>query len=143
MQAVFETLFDLVYLITVITLGICMIRGNRGRRQYLLYGVMAVTLGCGDAFHLVPPLSWGIWRSIPFVILGALIVVLFYRRAREDKLFWLLWLAVVVSFGCYIPVVLFADTVPAVGMLMIPKTCAYVWAVVIGYRAMKQERADA
>ena len=31
-----------------------MIRGNRGRRQYLLYGVMAVTLGCGDAFHLVP-----------------------------------------------------------------------------------------
>ena len=221
MQAVFETLFDLVYLITVITLGICMIRGNRGRRQYLLYGVMAVTLGCGDAFHLVPravalcttgladytaalgigklvtsvtmtlfyvllyyvwraryqvagkngltasvwvlalvrialcllpqnawtsaapPLSWGIWRNIPFVILGALIVVLFYRRAREDKLFCLLWLAVVVSFGCYIPVVLFADTVPAVGMLMIPKTCAYVWAVVIGYRAMKQERADA
>ena len=54
MQAVFETLFDIVYLITVITLGICMIRGNRGRRQYLLYGVMAVTLGCGDAFHLVP-----------------------------------------------------------------------------------------
>lgn len=221
MQAVFETLFDIVYLITVITLGICMIRGNRGRRQYLLYGVMAVTLGCGDAFHLVPrtvalcttgladytaalgigklvtsvtmtlfyvllyyvwraryqvagkngltasvwvlalvrialcllpqnawtsaapPLSWGIWRNIPFVILGALIVVLFYRRAREDKLFCLLWLAVVVSFGCYIPVVLFADTVPAVGMLMIPKTCAYVWAVVIGYRAMKQERADA
>ena len=216
MQAVFETLFDLVYLITVITLGICMIRGNRGRRQYLLYGVMAVTLGCGDAFHLVPrtvalcttgladytaalgigklvtsvtmtlfyvllyyvwraryqvagkngltasvwvlalvrialcllpqnawtsaapPLSWGIWRNIPFVILGALIVVLFYRRAREDKLFCLLWLAVVVSFGCYIPVVLFADTVPAVGMLMIPKTCAYVWAVVIGYRAMKE-----
>ena len=69
--------------------------------------------------------------------------MLFYRRAREDKLFCLLWLAVVVSFGCYIPVVLFADTVPAVGMLMIPKTCAYVWAVVIGYRAMKQERTDA
>lgn len=221
MQAVFETLFDIVYLITVIALGIGMIRGNRGRRQYLLYGVMAVTLGCGDAFHLVPrtvalcttgladytaalgigklvtsvtmtlfyvllyyvwraryqvagkngltasvwvlalvrialcllpqnawtsaapPLSWGIWRNIPFVILGALIVVLYYRSARQDRAFRLLWLAVVVSFGCYIPVVLFADTVPPVGMLMIPKTCAYVWAVVIGYRAMKQERADA
>ena len=93
--------------------------------------------------HLVPPLSWGIWRNIPFVILGALIVVLYYRSARQDRAFRLLWLAVVVSFGCYIPVVLFADTVPPVGMLMIPKTCAYVWAVVIGYRAMKQERADA
>lgn len=54
MQAIFETLFDIVYLVTVITLGILMIRGSKGRRQYLLYGVMAVTLGCGDAFHLIP-----------------------------------------------------------------------------------------
>ena len=54
MQAIFETLFDIVYLVTVITLGILMIRNSRGEKQYLLYGVMAVTLGCGDAFHLVP-----------------------------------------------------------------------------------------
>ena len=54
MQAIFETPFDIVYLVTVITLGIRMIRNSRGERQYLLYGVMAVTLGCGDAFHLVP-----------------------------------------------------------------------------------------
>ena len=218
MQAIFETLFDIVYLISVITLGILMIRGSKGRKQYFLYGLLAVILGCGDAFHLVPravvlcttglgnytaalgigklvtsitmtlfyvllyyvwrcryevqgqqaltasvwglalvriflclmpqndwtsaaaPLSWGIYRNIPFVILGALIVVLFYRSAKEaqDKPFRFLWLAIVLSFGCYIPVVLFADTVPAVGMLMIPKTCAYVWAVVIGYRAMKE-----
>ena len=26
-----------------------------------------------------------------------------------------------------------------IGMLMIPKTCAYVWTVSIGYRAMKKE----
>lgn len=43
-----------MYLVTVITLGIRMIRNSRGERQYLLYGDMAVTLGCGDAFHLVP-----------------------------------------------------------------------------------------
>ena len=54
MQAVFETLFDAVYLVTVIALGILMIRGSKGRRQYLLFGAMAVTLGCGDAFHLIP-----------------------------------------------------------------------------------------
>ena len=54
MQAIFETLFDIVYLITVITLGVLMIRGSRGRKQYLIYGIMAVTLGCGDSFHLVP-----------------------------------------------------------------------------------------
>ena len=55
MQAIFETVFDIVYLSTVIFLGIQMIKGSNGKRQYLLYGVMAVILGFGDAFHLVPP----------------------------------------------------------------------------------------
>ena len=87
------------------------------------------------------PLSWGIYRNIPFVLLGALIVVLFYRSAKQhgDRPFRFLWLTVVLSFACYLPVVLFADTVPAVGMLMIPKTCAYVWTVLIGFQAMKKE----
>ena len=218
MQAIFETAFDIVYLVLVITLGIRMIRGNAGRRQYLLFGIMAVTLGCGDAFHLIPravalcttelenytaalgigklitsitmtifyvllygvwrsryevtgrtgltaavwvlalvrialclmpqnawtsaaaPLSWGIYRNIPFAILGGVIVVLFYRSARErqDRDFRHLWLTVVLSFACYIPVVLFADAVPMVGMLMVPKTCAYIWTVLIGYQAMKK-----
>lgn len=217
MQAIFETLFDVVYLVTVITLGILMIRSSKGKKQYFLFGVMAVTLGCGDAFHLVPraialcttglenytaalgigklitsvtmtlfyvllyyvwrfryqvdgkknvtaavwvlavcrivlclmsqnawsgsnpPLSWGIYRNIPFTILGVLVVVLFYKSAKDtqDQPFCFLWLAVVISFACYIPVVLFADTIPPVGMLMIPKTCAYVWVVLIGYNAMK------
>lgn len=85
------------------------------------------------------PLSWGIFRNIPFTILGVIIVILFYRsaKAEQDEAFRFLWLAVVISFACYIPVVLFADPVPPVGMLMIPKTCAYVWVVLIGYRAMK------
>ena len=54
MQAIFETLFDAVYLVTVITLGVIMITKGRGQKQHLLYGIMAVTLGFGDAFHLVP-----------------------------------------------------------------------------------------
>lgn len=219
MQAIFETLFDIVYLITVITLGVLMIRGSRGRKQYLIYGIMAVTLGCGDSFHLVPraialcttgladytaalgigklvtsitmtifyvllyyvwrmryevngkssitaavwllsltriilclfpqnrwtsadaPLSWDIARNIPFALLGILIIILFYRSAKEnrDTPFKNLWLTIVLSFACYIPVVLFAGTMPAVGILMIPKTCAYVLAVIIGYNAMKTE----
>ena len=219
MQAIFETLFDIVYLATVIILGMRMIRRSGNRKQYRLFGAMAVTLGCGDAFHLIPravalcttglesytaalgigklitsvtmtafylllyyvwrcryrvegrreltiavwaltlarvalcllpqnawtsatpPLAWGIWRNIPFALLGALIVVLFYRSARvqKDAPFRHLWLTVVLSFACYIPVVLFADAVPAVGMLMIPKTCAYVWTAMIGYNAMKGE----
>ena len=44
-----------------------------------------------------------------------------------------MWLAILLSFGFYIPVVLFADQYPLLGMLMIPKTLAYVWVVFMGY----------
>ena len=52
MQAIVETLFDSVYLITVITIRILMIRKNKGNRQFTIFGIMAVLLGSGDAFRL-------------------------------------------------------------------------------------------
>ena len=54
MQAIFETAFDFVYLVSVITLGIIIVNGSRGNRQFTLFGIMAIVLGTGDAFHLVP-----------------------------------------------------------------------------------------
>ena len=54
MQAIVETLFDAAYLIAVITIGIRMIWESKGVRQFRLFGWMAVVLGAGDAFHLVP-----------------------------------------------------------------------------------------
>ena len=94
-----------------------------------------------DWLSAAAPLSWGIYRNIPFALLGLLIIVLFYRSAKEknDKSFRWMWLTIVLSFGFYIPVVLWADVIPMIGMLMIPKTCAYVWTVLIGYKAMKKE----
>ena len=218
MQAIVETLFDLIYLISVITIGITMIRKSNGNQEYRLFGIMAIVLGVGDSFHLVPraialcttgldnftvalgtgkfitsitmtifyiilyyvwriryqvkgqnqitvfiyllsalriilclfpqnkwlsataPLSWGIYRNIPFALLGLLIILLFYKSARKNKdlEFKYMWLTIVLSFGFYIPVVLFADRIPMIGMLMIPKTCAYVWTVLIGYNSMKK-----
>ena len=29
------------------------------------------------------PLAWGIYRNIPFALMGLLIIVLFYRSAKE------------------------------------------------------------
>lgn len=218
MQAIMETLFDSVYLILVITIGIMMIIKSHGNKQYRLFGIMAVTLGLGDSFHLMPrayalcttglenytvalgtgkfitsitmtvfyillyyvwrtryqiqgkneltiavyvlsilriglccfpqnqwlsansPLSWGIYRNIPFALLGLLIIVLFYKSAkiRRDYSFRYMWLTIVLSFGFYIPVVLWADVIPVIGMLMIPKTCAYIWTIWIGYSDMKR-----
>lgn len=48
-------------------------------------------------------------------------------------------LTIILSFAFYIPVVLFADSIPLIGILMIPKTLAYVGTVVIGYCAMRRE----
>ena len=77
MRAIIETVFDIFYLATVLTVGIRMIRGSKSGSQFKLFGLMAV--------------------------------------------------------------VLWADVNPLIGMLMIPKTCAYVWTVLIGYTAMKAE----
>lgn len=217
-QAIGETTFDVVYLTTVITIGIIMILKSKGIKEYLLFGIMAVTLGCGDAFHLVPralalcttgledytlwlglgkwitsitmtifyillyyvwrirynvkdkgeitiavyalafirtalcffpqnqwletdaPLTWAIYRNIPFALLGILIIVLFFISAKknQDKEYRFMWLTIVLSFAFYIPVVLWADSVPAIGFLMMPKTCAYVWTVLIGFISMRK-----
>lgn len=84
------------------------------------------------------PVIWGIYRNIPFVIIGIIMVVLYFRQ-RSDKDFKWMWLAITLSFLFYLPVVLWADVSPMIGMLMLPKTCMYIWAVVMGYKVSKQE----
>ena len=186
MQAIVETLFDAVYLISVITIGILMIRKSKGNRQFTMFGIMAVLLGSGDAFHLVPrafalcttglenfTVQLGLGKWITSVTMTIFYVILYYiwreryqikgHNATTAAIYvlaglrivlcmmpqneWLSaeaplsWGTIVLSFAFYIPVVLWADVVPMIGMLMIPKTCAYVWTVLIGYRAMKKEIA--
>ena len=54
MQAIVETVFAAVYLVSVISIGSLLIRGSKGNPQFRLFGLMAVVLGAGDSFHLVP-----------------------------------------------------------------------------------------
>lgn len=84
------------------------------------------------------PVSWGIYRNIPFVIMGIIMVVLYFKR-RDDKPYRFMWLAITLSFAFYMPVVLWADVSPMIGMLMLPKTCMYVWMVVMGYKVAKSK----
>ena len=44
MQAIFETTFDVIYLLTVITLGVFMICKSKGRKQYLPVSYTHLTL---------------------------------------------------------------------------------------------------
>lgn len=84
------------------------------------------------------PVIWGIYRNIPFVIMGIIMVILFYQK-RSDSAYRHMWLAITLSFLFYLSVVFWADVHPMVGMLMLPKTCMYIWAVVMGYRVSKSK----
>lgn len=74
-----------------------------------------------------PPLAWGIIRNIPFVITGILIALPYGWYAGNIGSLQGMWIAILISFFCYLPVVLAAHKYPMVGMLMLPKTCAYMW----------------
>lgn len=212
MRAVIESGFDLIYLGTVLTLGILMLRRGHNK-QHRLFGLMALILGVGDAFHLFPrieslwaagpevpiqalglgelitsitmtvfslllyfvwrlryqvrgrrfltllvfllcalrialclspengwtasesPLSWSIARNLPLVLLELMLMVLFFRSSRSaaDYHFRWMWVTIALSLVFYLPVVLWADAIPALGMLMMAKSCAYVWTLLIGY----------
>jgi hypothetical protein len=213
MQALMEPIFHIVYLSTVIFIGLRLIKKSKGNDYFNWFGIMAVTLGFGDAFHLIPriialwttgfeshaaslgfgkfvtsitmtifylilytlwkkrfnitnvtkldqamwllatlrivlcffpqnqwfiyesSITWAIYRNIPFAIMGLLMIYLLYTSGvkHNDKNAKKMALAVVLSFAFYIPVVLWAQVNILIGMLMIPKTIAYLWIVFIGY----------
>lgn len=87
-----------------------------------------------DWFSYEGNLLWGILRNIPFALIGIGVIIICFMIANKskDKSYNVMALMVILSFGFYIPVVLFADIVPIIGILMIPKTLAYVGIVVIG-----------
>ena len=216
-QAIAETVFDVFYLSFAIIAGLTML--VKGKKPLVKKaGLMAVLLGAGDSFHLVPrcyalwtsglesnaaalgigkfitsitmtifylilyyiwreryqvkgqkgltaamwilsvlrialcllpqnqwlvyrqPLLFGILRNIPFAIMGIIIIIIFAKEIKRanDRVFRFMPLAVALSFGFYLPVVLFSGIAPAVGILMIPKTLAYVWVVLMGWKLYKQ-----
>ena len=224
-QALAESIFDVLYLAFAVVIGIYLIKKGGKGSLVRSFGIMALVLGAGDSFHLVPraislwttgleanavalgigklitsitmtifylilyyiwreryqiigrkplsiamwgltiarialcafpqnqwlsyqqPLLWGILRNIPFAIMGILLIILFAQEAKRagDRVFRHMWLAITLSFAFYIPVVLFAEKIPIIGMLMIPKTLAYVWVVVMGlnlYRQTRQEKSE-
>ncbi len=79
--------------------------------------------------------KWGIYRNLPFAVTGLCLVILFLLSGNAGGYgLWQMSIAIVISFACYFPVVLWGKKKPMVGMLMIPKTIAYVWMISLGLR---------
>ncbi|MBP5293205.1 MAG: hypothetical protein J6023_03650 [Clostridia bacterium] len=86
------------------------------------------------------PLLWNILRNIPFVILGVVMVILTHQILRHIRSFKWLWIMIILSFAFYIPVLLFADRIPWVGMLMIPKTVCYMIIALMALSDLRKVR---
>lgn len=74
-----------------------------------------------------PPLRWALLRNIPFLLLGLQAAGLFFLHRQAGSALTWMWLAGLLSFAFYLPVALWAGKNPKLGMLMLPKTCMYLW----------------
>lgn len=204
----FEVIFDILYLITALCIGIFLIYNSSNNISFIS-GIMAITLMVGDSFHLIPriivilkqdektyrvalgrgkqiasismtifyvllwelgvliyepsykvilsillyilaciriflcflpqnkwvdrypPVKWGIIRNIPFFLQGLLVAYLYFIGMRSLPPLNLMWLAILLSFLFYIPVVLYVHKNPKIGMMMLPKTGAYIWILIM------------
>ena len=72
-------------------------------------------------------------RNAVFAITGIGVIILYAMSGNTNGYHLTRMVAaIIISFGCYIPVTLFSKTKPKVGLLMIPKTCAYMWIIAMG-----------
>ncbi len=117
---------------------------NDGRRDAAFW-VMEVLLGArlvimalpGNAWEAaVPPVFMGIVRNAPLALAGIVMAVLFIAEGRrsDDRAWSGIGWAMVASYACYVPVILFAAAFPILGLLMIPKTVAYVVMGIVVYK---------
>lgn len=205
----YEALFDIIYLVLALIIGIGLLLTSQNDSLRMLSGIMALILGGGDAFHLLPrimvihtqkeekfrpflgrgkqitsitmtvfylllwhiglqyyylenkgkwtfliyslalirillclapqnhwqdryvPQTFTVLRNIPFFLIGIMTVCLYFTYREMASGLAFMWLAVLLSFIFYFPVVLWANRYPVVGMLMLPKTCAYIWMLVM------------
>ena len=82
-------------------------------------------------------LRMGIMRNAVFVVTGLCVMWLYASSGAANGLEMqrMVW-AIAISFACYLPVTVLSRRYPLVGMLMIPKTCAYIWMIVMGLQLL-------
>ena len=102
----------LIYALAIIRVFLCILPQNKWTEYY-------------------PPIEWSIWRNIPFFLQGMLVAYLFVISRNTIQEFNMMWLAIILSFTFYLPVVLWAGKNPKIGILMLPKTLTYIWTLIM------------
>jgi hypothetical protein len=88
--------------------------------------------------QIVAPYDWSLLRNSLLVVQGLGVMLLILRDAFRtgDVPFKWIGIMIALSYAFYAPVILWSAQAPLLGMLMIPKTCAYVAIAIIAYRAL-------
>jgi hypothetical protein len=94
--------------------------------------------------QVVPPQPWGIIRNIPLIVVGLASAYYFLKNAavEQDREFLWIGIMILLSYVFYLPVILFVQEIPLLGMLMIPKTLAYVAMGLFAYKALFQPAGE-
>jgi len=141
-----------VTLFYVLMLDIWRIRFNKKYSwfEYLLLAAAAVRLVMmalpqNEWARVDPVEPWGIYRNIPLIVQGIGVMFLILRDAvaTRDNTFMWIGVSIFVSYVCYTPVILWATQMPVLGMLMIPKTMAYLAVAFLAYREFYSRSAPA
>lgn len=84
---------------------------------------------------VVPPQPISAIRNLPLSVLGLGVAFLMLRDGTHKKDSTFQWIGgmILFSYACYLPVIFFVQQAPLVGMLMIPKTLAYLAIGFIAY----------
>lgn len=108
----------IIWVSAIIRIGVCLLPQNNW---------------CGEDGNM----KLSLIRNLVFAVTGIGIIILYamsgntygYHMNRMVA-------AITISFGCYLPVTLMSKKYPKVGMLMIPKTCAYMWVIAMGLQLL-------
>lgn len=88
---------------------------------------------CGDEGNL----TLSIIRNAVFAVTGIGMIILYAMSGNTGSLHMTRMVAtIIISFGCYLPITLLSKKKPKIGLLMIPKTCAYMWMIVMGLQLL-------
>lgn len=88
---------------------------------------------CGEEGNL----KLSIIRNAVFAVTGIGVIILYAISGNANGYHMTRMVAaMIISFGCYLPVTLFSKKMPKIGLLMIPKTCAYIWVIVMGLQLL-------
>ncbi len=132
--------------VTIFYVLVLIIWKKRFNKEYGWFGIflffMAIVrmvmtmLPINDWNASMPTQPWATYRNIPLMIQGLGVAYLILRdaKAENDKTFTQIGYMILTSYAFFIPVILFVQKMPLIGMLMIPKTLAYVAIAVIAYK---------